>query len=618
MRNSIVKILLLIIILLSPLFAIKATEETRGVVAFELLDNTVLHEEKSEHGLFSDINISLSIFKSNDKNITIEHISSYDLRFKPMSKSENFQDKELDYWLKIDLKEGFPNGKFVVSYGDVKVLEDSFSKIQKIDKFEIGGVEHLKFSYDSSKDSSVYYFKLSHVKYENAYRFLYITTNDNFYNDVNKNMIIYTILGIVLGLIFMAGLYNGAMYYYNRDRSFLYYMLMQWSISLVLFNMIGILNFTDLSIARSEIYYSLCSLLSILFTTLFTQSFLDTKQHSPKLNRGLNIIILLLVLDAIVTLFYVSLIFKYHLMPFFALSYIYLGYKRAKQGFKPALFYVAGWSVLVLTLFLDSFWQLDFIVSPIFLGTAVEAIFFSLALSYKIKMIADEKEQQKELMVHQSKLASMGEMIGNIAHQWRQPLTHLSYTVMNIQYAFKDKSLDEVYLDKKVDEANSQIEFMSQTIDDFRDFYAVSKSKEPFSLADESKQVLSIMQHSLEEMDIVVELIIVEDLEMTNYKNEYKQVLLNLLSNAKDALIQNITLSPKIILMVYKNKVTVIDNAGGIEVKILDKVFEPYFTTKEEHSGIGLYMSKMIVEKNMGGKLSVKNSEEGAEFRIIF
>ena len=618
MKNSIIKTLLLTIILLSPLFATTVTKETRGVVAFELFDNTVLHEEKSKEGLFSDINVSLSLFKSKDKNITIESISNYDLRFKPMSKNERFQDKEVDYWLKVDLQEGFPSGKFVVSYGDVKVLADSFSKTQKIDKFEIGGVEHLKFSYDSTKDGSVYYFKLSSVKYENAYRFLYITTNDNFYNEVNTNMVIHIILGIILGLIFMAGLYNGAMYYYNRDISFLYYMLMEWSISLVLFNMIGIINFTDLPIARSETYYSLCSLLSVLFTTLFTQSFLDTKQHSPKLNRGLNIIIVLLFLDAIFSIFYVSLIFKYHLLPFFALGYIYLGYKRAKEGFKPAMFYVAGWSVLVFTLFLDSFWQLDFWVSPIFLGTAVEAIFFSLALSYKIKMMADEKEQQKELMVHQSKLASMGEMIGNIAHQWRQPLTHLSYTVMNIQDAFKHKSLDEVYLDKKVDEANTQIEFMSQTIDDFRDFYALSKTKESFSLADESRQVLSMMQHSLDEVEIVVELVVVEDLEITNYKNEYKQVVLNLLTNAKDALVERLTIAPKITIRVDKNRVTISDNAGGIQEKNIDKIFEPYFSTKENSSGIGLYMSKMIVEKNMGGRLSVLNDDKGAVFRVVF
>jgi len=106
-------------------------------------------------------------------------------------------------------------------------------------------------------------------------------------------------LGMIMGLIFMAGLYNGAMYYYNKDKSFLYYMFMQFSITLVLFNMIGIINFTELDIARSETYYSLCSLISILFTTLFTKSFLETKTYSPKLNLMLNLFILMIFIDAI-------------------------------------------------------------------------------------------------------------------------------------------------------------------------------------------------------------------------------------------------------------------------------------------------------------------------------
>ncbi len=169
-----------------------------------------------------------------------------------------------------------------------------------------------------------------------------------------------------------------------------------------------------------------------------------------------------------------------------------------------------------------------------------------------------------------------------------------------------------------VDEANTQIEFMSQTIDDFRDFYALSKTKESFSLADEGRQVLSMMQHSLDEVEIVVELIVVEDLEITNYKNEYKQVVLNLLTNAKDALVERLTIAPKITIKVDKNRVTISDNAGGIQEKNIDKIFEPYFSTKENSSGIGLYMSKMIVEKNMGGRLSVRNDDRGAVFRVVF
>ena len=616
--KQIVKVFFLSIIFLLPLSALQPTEEIRGAVAFELFDETIVHEELDNAGVFKDLNVTIFIFKTSDKRVTIDNIENYDHQFKPLDKNEKFQDKNLTLWLRVNLDKNFPNGDFVASYGDSEILEHSFSDRQRADIFKIGGTEHLKFSYNKAEDSSIYYFKISSSKYENAYRYLYISSKNSFYRELSNSILVTIALGMIMGLIFMAGLYNGAMYYYNRDKSFLYYMFMQFSVTLILFNMTGIISFTDLEIARSETYYSLCSLLGVFFTTLFTKSFLDTKIHSPKLDSLLNIFIVIIFIDALFSIFYVSIIFKYHLLPFFALSYIYLAFKRVKQGFRPAIFYLLGWIFLVLSLFLDAFLTFEFMVNPIFLGTAIEAIMFSFALSYKIKMINEEKEQQKELLVHQSKLASMGEMIGNIAHQWRQPLTHLSYTVMNIQDAYKHNSLDEPYLDQKVAEATQQIEFMSQTIDDFKGFYEPHKAKELFSLAKESREVIDIMRYTFKQQDISVELKVIEDSEIKTYKNEYKQVLLNLLSNAKDALVLRAIPLPKITITIENRVVTVSDNAGGVDSKIIEKIFEPYFTTKEENSGIGLYMSKMIVEKNMGGKLEVKNRALGAEFSLIF
>ena len=210
----------------------------------------------------------------------------------------------------------------------------------------------------------------------------------------------------------------------------------------------------------------------------------------------------------------------------------------------------------------------------------------------------------------------MGEMIGNIAHQWRQPLTHLSYTFMNIQEAQKHNELNDAYLTKKIDEANVQLDFMSQTIDDFKDFYVPNKEKETFFISHATKETLDIMKNTFKHSDIEVELIIKEDSTLHNYKNEYKQVLLNLLSNAKDVLVERATKSPHITIVIDNNTIHVTDNAGGIKKDILKRIYEPYFTTKEGNSGIGLYMSKMIVERNMGGTLSVTNTSQGADFDI--
>jgi signal transduction histidine kinase len=188
---------------------------------------------------------------------------------------------------------------------------------------------------------------------------------------------------------------------------------------------------------------------------------------------------------------------------------------------------------------------------------------------------------------------------------------------MNIKEAQKHNDLNDAYLTKKIDEANVQLDFMSQTIDDFKDFYVPNKEKETFSISQATQETLDIMKNTFKHNDIEVELIIKEDSTLHNYKNEYKQVLLNLLSNAKDVLVERATKSPHITIVIDNNTIHVRDNAGGIKEDVLKRIYEPYFSTKEGNSGIGLYMSKMIVERNMGGTLNVKNRQEGACFTLI-
>jgi len=201
----------------------------------------------------------------------------------------------------------------------------------------------------------------------------------------------------------------------------------------------------------------------------------------------------------------------------------------------------------------------------------------------------------------------MGEMLGKIAHQWRQPLSRLGFILMNIES--KDK---EQKHSKKLEEAFTQLEFMSQTIDDFRNFYKPNKEKESFSLEKETRYVLDLLH--LKEIEVI--LTVKDDIPIVNYKNEYRQVVLNLLSNAKDALIERAVAMPKIMIGIEGTQVSISDNAGGINLQEIEKIYEPYFTTKEKGLGIGLYIAKVIVEKNMAGSLKVINTVEGAKFII--
>ncbi len=295
----------------------------------------------------------------------------------------------------------------------------------------------------------------------------------------------------------------------------------------------------------------------------------------------------------------------------FILFYVVvIAWLRFRQGYKPALFFLYGWSALMVGVFVSDFFPEGyFAFDPILIGSTIEAFFLAIAISYKMREIKNEKEEQKELLIHQSRLASMGEMLGNIAHQWRQPLSRLGYILMNIES--KDKAQRHT---QKLKEASTQLEFMSQTIDDFRDFYKPDKEKEIFNLLEETQKVLSLLD--FKEIEIAVEA--KEEVSILNHKNGYKQVLLNLLTNAKDVLKNRAVPFPKIIIKIEKNAITVSDNAGGIKLENIQRIFEPYFSTKSQGLGIGLYMSKVIVEKNMGGKMRVENTKEGASFVFSF
>jgi len=217
----------------------------------------------------------------------------------------------------------------------------------------------------------------------------------------------------------------------------------------------------------------------------------------------------------------------------------------------------------------------------------------------------------------------MGEMLENIAHQWRQPLNSLGLIIQRIKL-FQDKDiLTKEDIESSASKSMLIINKMSSTIDDFRNFFKVNKHKDFFRIDDLIKNILILMEASLKNSYIQIDTTKVDkSIELYGYKNELEQVFINIINNAKDALIDTHTLTPniKISSFILDNNIIVEikDNAGGIDKNILNKIFDPYFTSKKEGkgTGIGLYMSKMIIEKNMNGKLQAKNIDGGACFTI--
>ncbi|MEN8303276.1 MAG: ATP-binding protein, partial [Campylobacterota bacterium] len=243
-------------------------------------------------------------------------------------------------------------------------------------------------------------------------------------------------------------------------------------------------------------------------------------------------------------------------------------------------------------------------------------------LEIKIEEAVEKNLQKNRLMLQQNRLAAMGEMISNIAHQWRQPLNTLGLILQKLEILHKRGTLDEEKLKENITNGMSQINKMSTTIDDFRDFFKKDKKKRIFYLKEAIEESLLFMKTPLEENSIQVTYDRELSVQVNGYKNELTQVIVNIINNAKDALVENKNIDRRIdILCTVKDEHIVIkieDNAGGIPKDVIDKIFEPYFTTKVEGEGdgIGLYMSKIIIEENMNGKLDVHNSEDGAVLTI--
>jgi signal transduction histidine kinase len=235
------------------------------------------------------------------------------------------------------------------------------------------------------------------------------------------------------------------------------------------------------------------------------------------------------------------------------------------------------------------------------------------SLEQRIKKEVENSRKKDQIMFQQARLASLGEMLQNIAHQWRQPLGALMMIVQSFQSKFLSGKLNEEFIESRVEDAQLLAQSMSDTLEDFRTFFNPNKAHKKFTLKKVIEKSLELSKYQIENEALEIYFTMTEDVEVYGFENELTHVLLNLLNNAKDALCEKKIENKKIWIIVKKTKmnvlINIIDNAGGIKNDIMTKVFDPYFTTKHQSvgTGIGLYMSKQIVEKHMNGKIWCKN-----------
>ncbi|KJU83579.1 integral membrane sensor signal transduction histidine kinase [Candidatus Magnetobacterium bavaricum] len=284
----------------------------------------------------------------------------------------------------------------------------------------------------------------------------------------------------------------------------------------------------------------------------------------------------------------------------------------------------------------------------VILGSAISVVItrgIAAPLEETIKNEVARRRDQEQALIHQSKLARMGQLLVNISHHWRQPLHTVGLIVQDLEEAYKHGELDMEYVHKSVAEAMEELRGMSNTINDFMNFYSPKEEKERFDLKVATAEVLTLLYPVLKDnlIDFTItccehnktftdipEVIGCDSFVLDTYKQHFQYAMLNILGNSKDAILHRRKQglldkdTSGIIAVEFCNiqdaiKIIVSDNGGGIRENIMDKIFEPYFTTKEQGQGVGqgLYLSRIITERYLNGRIEARNIEGGAMFEVV-
>ena len=432
--------------------------------------------------------------------------------------------------------------------------------------------------------------------------------------------------GMFFGGMILMMLYNLFLYFLLHIRAYLYYVLYVLSLT-VYFT--GIFGFSQRYFATDTYIFYLSSGALFVFLTLFVQSILNLKEKLPAVHKILNLFILYFIVTTLMTIYvlemklfsYAQLLFNiyFSIVPIFVLIIIgstyYLAYFKKDAIAK---FYSFIWTAIALAGLLLPLQYLNIIHIDIpsdyifqFL-ILLEILLFSFILAYKINLLEREKKEQEHLLVQQNKLASMGEVVAMIAHQWRQPLSEINGVILNMDIDYRKEQLSTNKFNNYLDSLENTTKHLSETINDFLDYFKHNKEAEEFSLTNLVEGALNLIS-STNRNHIHIEYLPHPKITLIGYKSELTQALLIVLHNAIDAC-ENKD-NPTITISVKENDeyilISIKDNGEGIPSEILDKIYNPYFTTKHKSkgTGLGLYILKMIIEENLQGKIELGSAK---------
>jgi len=451
------------------------------------------------------------------------------------------------------------------------------------------------------------------------------------------NTTFYLLQGAFFGVLIVFFLFYFVLYIITNFKAYLYYIFYIFGLILYYAHYHGFSNILPI---YQEYGYALSYLTfvggAIIYIALayFMKEMLLLKQRIGWANNALTYITIYMMAVIVIAAYFFLTHNHYLAQKSFQLFYLVIppyiiivigsAYYLAYQGDRSAQYIAWVWSLMIASAIVAFLLpQLNIVRNPnyayynaVFQGVImVEVILFSIILALRIKEIEKQKEQQKEMLIYQSKLASMGEMIAIIAHQWKQPLSVVAIMTEILRERNQLGRLDSEIIDEKLTTIDSNVTQMSVTINDFLSYFNPQKQKNTFLLKEAVDKTLIILSQQIEQSGITLSIDIDKNTTLQGYRDEYVQVLISIISNAIDAFEEQ---ENKSITITMEGRVlSIADNAGGINPTVMGNIFEPYFSTKEEKkgTGLGLYIAKMIIE-NMGGDLNAHNNTQGAIFSI--
>ena len=597
---------------------------------------------------YGDIKIkkfNIDYILDSNNSLSVQEIKN--ANFKTISSHHSFGNIPDTLWVRIDIqniteieRNIFLHNDFAYFSKEITIYEFVNDKLLDQNVYNILEEENNKLTGSVLVYPIKFQAKTSKTIYIKTIPIVTQTANLKIYDEkshtlalINKSLISNTIIIILLSLAF----YNIFLYIFNRKKELIYYSLYLINASIGLSYMYGSI-FHNFRIYGEAVYWvNITAILVSGFLALFIKSIFNFKQTNKHLNTLLNSIIILVALDVLIALF-IDLVLSIDLVAFVYLySFIviyYIGFSIHKQRhpltklfLSAYTIYIIGFTINILSLFgiipINTF---TFHASGISL--VIEALMFSYLIYYHTKLLKKRVTKQQNALIVKNQKTQMGDMIITITHQWKQPISAISSIIMLLQFKLEDKTLiSPKYLEDKLDHINNHIHFLVETIDDFKNFFNPNKVKKDCNLDKLINKAISLSNDNI----LANEIFIKHDLKFTKnvtiFENELLHIILNIIQNSKEAFRDNKIDDNRLkmikIIGSTKENVTyidIIDNAGGISDENLPYIFHENYTTKSHNkdkgSGLGLYLSKVIIEDHMNGSIEVKNIGEGTMFRI--